>query len=125
VDRIRIYPRHSDGGRYGSLAHPGYRRPGAARVPCRKPFTDFVIYADGQTALCNHDWDRKEADSLGSVRSLSIAAIWNGDGYWQVRQRHLAHDWLALNPCGHCDHWQALEEGEAGLIGSLIEASQG
>jgi MoaA/NifB/PqqE/SkfB family radical SAM enzyme len=124
VDRVRIYARHSDGGRYGRLAHQGHRRPEASRGPCRKPFTDLVIYADGYAALCNHDWDRKRDDSLGSMESQSIGELWNGNRYGNVRKSHLAHEWQALNPCGHCDHWQAREQDDS-PVGDLVEGVDG
>ncbi|MEW6667499.1 MAG: radical SAM protein [Thermodesulfobacteriota bacterium] len=121
VDRVRIYPRHSDGGRYGSLSHPAHRRPAAGRVPCRKPFTDFVICADGHAALCNHDWDKNGTNPLGSVMRQSLEEIWKGKSYGEVRLRHLAREWNALNPCGQCDHWQGDGSGES-IIGLLIES---
>ena len=124
VDRVRIYPRHSEKGRYGRLAQAAQRRPEGSRGPCRKPFSEFVIYADGQAALCNHDWDRKRTDPLGSIRDQGIEAIWNGDNYAKIRQNHVAHKWQALSPCGLCDHWQAWEEGEF-HIGTLVEGVPG
>lgn len=121
VDRVRIYPRHSDGGKFGSLATPESRRPDTSRGPCAKPFTDFVIYADGHVALCNHDWNRGGRERIGSVREKSLGEIWNGLTYMSIRNRHLNREWDEIKPCAHCDHWQA-GEGESS-IGFLVERS--
>ena len=43
VDRVRIYPQHTHGGRFGSLDRPG----SAVRKPCLKPFREMVVYWDG------------------------------------------------------------------------------
>jgi radical SAM protein with 4Fe4S-binding SPASM domain len=122
ADRVRIYPRHSEGGNFGALASPGFRRDSVERSHCMKPFTDIVIYHDGRVALCNHDWDRPESASLGSVREKSIHEIWEDLPYRHVRERQHRGDWERLEPCRHCDHWQGSDGGEP--IGHVIMKPQ-
>ncbi|MBN1103518.1 MAG: radical SAM protein [Deltaproteobacteria bacterium] len=122
VDRVRIYPCHSEEGRYGRLSRPELRRPAALREPCRKPFMDLVIYADGRVALCNHDWDRKGDDAIGSVQEKPIQEIWKSPAYRDIRNKHLDRRWNDLEPCRHCDHWQGTLSGEADTVGTLIES---
>lgn len=121
VDRVRIYPQHSDKGEFGRLEQLRYRRPEASRTPCRKPFTDIVIYSDGDAALCNHDWDRKAKDAIGSVSEHSIQEIWENPAYTKIRNQHLNGLWNEVNPCGHCDHWQGGDDSGSS-IGLLVQS---
>ena len=118
ADRVRIYPCHSEGGRFGELPQSRHRKELALRGPCKKPFADFVIYYDGRVALCNHDWDRNGDRSLGSLNDQSIMEIWNGKPYEHVRERHLDRLWCELSPCAHCDHWIGAD-GTTTCIGEL------
>jgi radical SAM protein with 4Fe4S-binding SPASM domain len=120
ADRVRIYPCHSDGGRYGRLLRPAHCMPDVLRKPCRKPFTDLVIYADGRVALCNHDWDRGQAESLGDVQKESIERVWKSRPYEDIRGRHLDGRWDELVPCRECDHWQAWDSPES-AVGLVIQ----
>lgn len=126
VDRVRIYPRHSENGRFGSLAHPEPCRSGASREPCRKPFTELVIYANGHVALCNHDWDRDALDQIGSIADATIAKIWNNPMYKEIRRIHLNRRWQELQPCRHCDHWQGWGQDQlpAGLLVETLESKE-
>ena len=45
------------------------------RMPCRKVFTDMIIYWDGKLALCNYDWD--EQRNIGNVNEMSLQEAWN------------------------------------------------
>lgn len=120
ADRVRIYARHSEGGKFGRLEHA---RPEESRKPCRKPFTDIVIYSDGQVALCNHDWDRKGEGTIGSVNEKTIQEIWEGPSYRKIRDKHLDRRWSELDPCRHCDHWQA-SDGRDSFVGRLVERAE-
>jgi radical SAM protein with 4Fe4S-binding SPASM domain len=120
ADRVRIYPRHSEKGRFGRLGPCSFLRPEATRTACLKPFADMVIYADGQVALCNHDWNRKGKGAIGSVTERTIREIWEGPAYERIRGLHLRRMWNEVDPCGHCDHWQG--NGSEAQVGILIDA---
>lgn len=105
ADRVRIYPRHSRGGKFGKLERSKYKRNEGERLPCRKLFTDFVIYYNGDVALCNHDWNRGNGIKLGSVEQHSMSEIWNGGGYEKIFKKHQNRLWGAVRPCRDCDHW--------------------
>lgn len=119
ADRVRIYPSHSEGGSFGALSSPGFQRLPSERTPCMKPFRDMVIYHDGRVALCNHDWDRPQSASLGSVREKSIREIWKDLPYRRLREKQAQGAWDGLEPCGHCDHWEGEGDGES-CIGLLV-----
>lgn len=115
VDRMRVYPEHSTDGSFGSLK--GYELPTFdRRLPCRKVFTDMVVYWNGDVAVCNHDWGRKEF--IGNVAENTIAEIWNGEKYKEIRTRHMDGTLDSDPTCAHCDHWKMYYTDE-GRIGKL------
>ena len=116
VDRVRIYPEHSQGGVFGAL--PEALGP---RKPCGKPLTDLVIYCDGGVALCNQDWERKEP--LGNVRTQSIAEVWRSAAYDRIRRLHREGRAEEDPTCRGCGHW-AQYYREGGILGRLVAGSQ-
>lgn len=118
VDRVRIYIEHSQDGYPGSIAEPLPSFP--RRYPCWKPFTDMVIYWDGQVALCNHDWTRDMTQAIGNVAHQSIAGVWNSPAYEKVRRVHQSGELFSFPPCDHCDHWKMFYL-EPGYLGEVYE----
>lgn len=114
VDRVRVYPEHSTGGKFGKLETPSF--PGDRR-PCLKVLTDAVIYWSGDVALCNHDWDRSE--SIGNVQGQGIAGVWRGAAYQEVRRRHGERRTHEDPTCRECDHWQ-VDYREGRHLGEVI-----
>ena len=118
VDRVRVYIEHSQDGHPGSITDPLPSFP--RRLPCWKPFTDLVIYWDGQVALCNHDWTRGQDNSIGNVARQTIAEVWRSPVYERVRMDHQVGEVSALSPCDHCDHWKMFYT-ESGYLGEIYE----
>lgn len=105
VDRVRVYKEHSKDGNFGSLSKNCIVTTSEVRLPCLKPFSDFIIYWDGSVALCNHDWER--TDAIGDVNDTTIERIWNNEKYRMIRNAHI-HDHSRLEElCRRCDHWKA------------------
>lgn len=118
VDRVRIYIEHSQDGHPGSIAEP---LPSFLhRLPCWKPYTDMIVYWDGQVALCNHDWTRDAARALGNVDRQSIAEVWNSPAYDRVREAHRSGKVSSMPPCDYCDHWKMFYF-EPGYLGEIYE----
>lgn len=103
ADRTRIYYEHSGDGHTGSLDCPEVPRD-MERRPCHKLFEDMVVYFDGGVALCNHDWYR--APVLGDLNAASVAQVWLGPAYQELRRQHLHPQELQDGTCRHCDHWK-------------------
>jgi len=103
VDRTRIYYEHSSDGHTGSLDCPEVPKD-MARRPCHKLYSDMVVYFDGRVAACNHDWFR--AEPLGDLTRASVAEVWLGPAYENLRDQHLAPDRMADPTCLYCDHWK-------------------
>jgi radical SAM protein with 4Fe4S-binding SPASM domain len=101
VDRVRVYKEHSKNGQFGSLdAKESKEQP---RKPCLKVLTDMVIYWDGQVALCNHDWFRR--DKIGHTGDKSVKEIWQGNEYHHIRELHYQGRGDEDLSCQGCDHW--------------------
>lgn len=119
ADKVRVYIEHSSDGNLGSIQkNLPFERD--IRNPCKKVFTDIVIYWDGKIALCNHDWDNKI--ELGNVGEQSIFEIWNSPAYQGIRKMHNENDFSAGITCLNCDHWQMyyLPEGYLGRVYSKV-----
>ena len=101
VERVRIYKEHSTDGRFGSLDSPDLKE---ERKPCLKPLSDMVIYWNGDVALCNHDWNRKEP--FGNIRKEGIREVWNGKNYNEIRRKHFENRAEEDPACKDCDHWR-------------------
>ena len=116
IDRVRVYPAHSTNGAFGSLDNSNKYPDFEQRLPCKKVFTDIVIYWDGTVAVCNHDWNRKEY--IGNIRDNSIQKIWAGNKYKEIRKRHLEGNLENDQTCKDCDHWKMyyLKEGSIGML---------
>lgn len=119
VDRIRVYDEHSQGGSFGSLHYE--KGVSKRREPCLKPFTDMVVYWNGDAALCNHDWNRDIA--LGNVERSSIEKIWRGDAYKKIRAAHSGEGELG-ELCKTCDHWETFYRKRK-MVGELYVRDPG
>ncbi|MUM77536.1 radical SAM protein [Pseudodesulfovibrio sp. F-1] len=119
VDRVRIYAEHSSDGHPGSIDEPLPEF--EERLPCHKPFTDMVVYWNGQTACCNHDWTRLvDGTPLGNVAELGIANVWRGEAYARLREAHRCGAFDGVTPCVGCDHWK-MYYMNAGYLGRTYD----
>ncbi len=108
VERVRVYDLHSADGKYGSLS---YNR--GKRQTCMKPFSEILIYWDGSTGRCNHDWD---GERLGDVNKQTIQEVWYSEPYRQLRQQHETLE-LTDNTCKTCNSWYpTFKEQGTGLV---------
>ncbi len=120
VDVVRVYEQHDE---KGQLVDPNVRRKldiFMDRKPCRKIFTDMIIYWDGRLALCNYDWDEKR--DLGNVNNSSIQQIWNSQEYESIRNRHI-NNLLQDEICADCHHWK-IDYTEQGYIGTSYHSEE-
>jgi len=104
ADRVRVYAEHSSDGSFGSISRELLKPGKDERKPCKKVYSDIIIYWDGKTALCNHDWDNRLR--LGNVNEQSIQEIWNSQEYEKVRRMHETACFSDDIVCKNCDHWQ-------------------
>ena len=113
VDVVRVYEQHDEKGR---LVNPEIQRRldiFSDRMPCRKVFTDMIIYWDGRLALCNYDWN--ENREVGNVSQMSLKEAWNSKMYEDIRQMHLTNT-FDESICKECHHWK-IDYVENGFLG--------
>jgi MoaA/NifB/PqqE/SkfB family radical SAM enzyme len=80
-----------------------------ARRPCQWLFSSLMILQDGTVTMCGADWDAHAP--LGTVRTSSIAAIWDGEELARRRRAHLDGQYGSVDVCGGCDDWR-LADGQ-------------
>lgn len=122
VDRVRIYAEHSTNGKPGSIdeAMPSFEK----RMPCKKLFTDMVVYWDGEIAVCNHDWTRLATGTrIANATQTSLATAWNSSPYNALRHCHLIGDFSETGVCEGCDHWK-MYYMESGFLGKVYEGKE-
>lgn len=86
----------------------GDARPDAVTPPpvpqgrrcCAFPWQFLSIDLTGEVAPCGY-WSFVAEHALGNTNEQEVTAIWNGDGFRELRRRHAAGD-LAGHPCERC-----------------------
>jgi MoaA/NifB/PqqE/SkfB family radical SAM enzyme len=91
----------------GAIAVPAAGN--GARRPCAWLFSSLMILQDGTVTMCGADWDAHAP--LGSVRTATIAEIWQGDELARRRRAHNEGRFDAVAMCGGCDDWR-LADGQ-------------
>lgn len=120
VDIVRVYYEHDEKGGFRNeevgreLAHIGERR------PCRKVFTDFLIYWDGSLALCNYDW--KGGLKGLNVKEMSIYEAWHSEEYERIRRMQKENMFEASVMCKGCQHWR-IDYMPGGFLGKMYEGA--
>lgn len=105
VDIIRIYEEHDENGGFVDPEVTKALSFLSERQPCRKLFTDMIIYWDGAAALCNYDWNHNV--NIGNVSEKSISEVWNSEVYENLRSMHNSGNIDTNIMCSKCEHWKA------------------
>ena len=120
VDVVRVYEQHDE---KGQLADPKVRAKldlFYERKPCRKVFTDMIVYWDGRLALCNYDWD--EQRDIGNVNTMTLQEAWDAKEYELIRNMHICNQ-FDEGICAECHHWK-IDYTEGGFIGTSYHADE-
>jgi MoaA/NifB/PqqE/SkfB family radical SAM enzyme len=94
VDRVEFSNIHNWAGR---LQFP---ERGTIRKPCLRLWQTFTVLVNGDVALCCLDYAGKAI--LGNCREQSIAEIWNGERYRQLRSLHRGGRQDEIPLCDNC-----------------------
>lgn len=81
------------------------------RETCKHPWMSMTVKSNGEAAMCMEDFDNEIV--LGDVRSTSLADIWNGERYRQLRWDHL------LRPPGI----KCTEQCDMPLVGDFLASA--
>lgn len=115
VDIVRVYEEHDEKGRLVNSEIQKKLDVFSERMPCRKVFTDMLIYWDGQLALCNYDWN--ENRKIGNVSQMSLQEAWNSELYEKIRCMHL-NKTFDESICKECHHWK-IDYVKNGFLGQI------
>jgi MoaA/NifB/PqqE/SkfB family radical SAM enzyme len=110
VDSVTYYvlsafdPKTGEVMREGAIYEPG------TRYPCASPWTQSVIFPDGEVSLCCKtmlDVGWRGVVSVGSMRERSLHEIWQGEAYARVRAELIANEFREFEVCRKCGIWSA------------------
>ena len=113
VDIVRVYEQHDEFGRFVKPEVNEKLSFLSMRHPCRKVFTDMIIYYDGRLSLCNYDWN--EQRDFGNINHMSLEEAWKSKEYKNIRRKHLDKD-FGDEICKECNHWK-IDYVEGGFLG--------
>ena len=117
VDIVRVYYEHDDNGKFRNVeVQRLLEEEVPERKPCRKLFTDLLVYWDGQLALCNYDW-RGGLQGL-NLKKMTIEEAWNSKLYEQLREAHNNGEIADDIMCQNCQHWR-IDYMQNGYLGKL------
>ena len=91
ADKVHITDLHNWAGTLNATSDVNY--------PCYRMWQTFTVLWDGRVSLCCADFDGRHI--LGDLRTSSIAEIWNGPAYLEVRRQHLESGGPEI--CRSCD----------------------
>jgi len=121
VDIVRVYYEHDDNGKFRDSEVQALLPIMDSRKPCRKVFTDFLIYWNGDLALCNYDW-RGGLDTL-NVREMSVYEAWHSETYERVRNMQNSGDINENLMCKDCQHWR-IDYMPEGFLGKMYKCKE-
>ena len=119
VDIVRVYYEHDDNGKFRNAdVQECVNSQVRERMPCRKVFTDLLVYWDGNLALCNYDW---HGGLTGlNLNNMSILEAWNSKQYESIRNEHNTSTISNQTMCKDCQHWR-IDYMENGYLGKLYK----
>jgi len=114
ADSVRVYYEHDE--KAGIVSKKGTRdlQHLKERKPCRKVFTDFLIFCNGDVTLCNYAW--QPIKELGNVNDRSIKEIWDSKEFNDIRDMHYNNNFKSGIICENCEHWK-IDYTEKGYLG--------
>lgn len=91
ADKIHITDLHNWAGTLNATSDVNF--------PCYRMWQTFTVLWDGRVSLCCADFDGRHI--LGDLRTQTIAQVWNGPAYLEVRRQHLESGGPEI--CRSCD----------------------
>lgn len=115
VDIVRVYYEHDEKGKFKDAGTIAKLPVIEERRPCRKVFTDMLIYWDGSLALCNYDWN----GGLGlNVNEMSLYEAWHSEPYESIRRMQQEGGFKEGLICTECEHWR-IDYMPEGFLGKM------
>lgn len=80
------------------------------RYPCASPWTQAVMFPEGEISLCCKtmtDVGWRGVVSVGKLQDQTMDQVWNGAQYRQVRKELLENKFDKFPVCDNCEIWSA------------------
>lgn len=119
VNIVRVYYEHDENGKFRNSDIWQELPKIAGRQPCRKIFTDLLIYWNGDLALCNYDW--RGALPL-NINKMSIYNAWHSEYYQRIREMHNEDSIDPKLICKECEHWR-IDYMPEGFLGKMYKGT--
>jgi Radical SAM superfamily/Iron-sulfur cluster-binding domain len=88
-----------------SSVRPGGGSCAAAAAVCQRLFVKLYVLTSGDCVLCNVDWRRTVLlGRVGDAGGPSVAEVWRGDAYTDVRRDHFLRAFERAALCRRCDY---------------------
>ena len=120
IDQVTFYVLTDHDVKTGSFIRDGgeiYAK--GDRYPCASPWTQAVMFPEGEISLCCKtmtDVGWRGVVSVGTLKDKSMEQIWRGEEYRKVRQELLDNSFDKFPVCINCEIWSAstslVEEGK-------------
>jgi hypothetical protein len=83
---------------------------GGPDAPCQRLFVKLYVVTTGDCVLCNVDWRRSVVlGRVGDPGGASVAEIWRGARYTEVRREHFDGRFTRAAICARCDYAQVAD----------------
>ena len=114
VDHVVIRRLHSSAGATANIAEllrkENARSP---RYPCLYPWERITLNPRGDLSFCPQDW--VHGSRIADFRTTTIAEIWQGEFYRDLREAHLKRHFANHQFCGQCPDWKTTQWPGQGL----------
>ncbi|MDE7311755.1 MAG: radical SAM protein [Eubacterium sp.] len=115
VDIVRVYYEHDEKGKFKDTGVAAKLTLAEGRRPCRKVFTDMLLYWDGSLALCNYDWNGE----VGlNASNMSLYEAWHSEPYESIRKMQQEGRFTKGLICRECEHWR-IDYMPEGFLGKM------
>jgi hypothetical protein len=79
--------------------------PEGSDTPCQRLFVKLYVLTSGDCVLCNVDWRRSVVlGRVGDPDGASVAEVWRGERYTEVRREHFRGRFARAAICARCDY---------------------
>jgi MoaA/NifB/PqqE/SkfB family radical SAM enzyme len=74
------------------------------RRPCVYPWERIVLNPRGYLSFCPADWTH--GSSMIDYTNTTVADVWQGEFYRQLRKAHISNNYSEHKFCGQCPDWK-------------------
>lgn len=105
ADSVVVRRLHSAAGAVINIANIMRREQAhEVRRPCVYPWERIVLNPRGYLSFCPADWTH--GSSMIDYANTTVAEVWQGEFYRQLRKAHMSNNYVEHKFCGQCPDWK-------------------